>query len=445
MNRYHWLEPLEIIKKIPATEKCWALLYSGMRTDFTGRYSWLAVRPKEEIISENFDSLDSRISGDNSKWFGYFGYGLKNCLEKLPKDKPGILNLPNLWMVNYRTIIIFDHEERKIEIRSDDEFDLNSWFNSPQPTICHSRAGGNPYSRGGETPAVPDRPVVMDSRLRGNDMQKISHLNSNMTKAEYLEKAAAIKEHILAGDIYQANLTRKFYGEFTALPSPVKIFEKLCAASPAPYSCIMKLDDKYIISSSPEMFLKISADGSMESRPIKGSSPREEEKDALAKSQKDKAENLMIVDLVRNDLARGCLPGSVKVESLFDVTSYSTLHHMSSTITGKKRPEISVLQTIKNCFPPGSMVGTPKIKAMEICSHMEGMARGVYSGAIGWISNDEAELSVVIRTLILNGKTFEFQVGGAIIHDSVPEKEWRETMLKAEGIRKVLGIGEIER
>jgi len=391
-----WIDPLILARRIPTAEKCFALLYSGLKTNFTGRYSYLALRAKDEIISDNFPELP------NGKWFGYFGYGLKNRLEKLPEDNPGIINLPDCWLINYETIIIFDHEEKKIEIL-------------------------------GNTPDFSSSSAPMNSAALHN-------LKSNMAKPEYLKKVQAIKERIAAGDVYQANLTRKFYGKFESAPSPIAIFENLCHASPAPYSCLMKLGENYIISSSPELFIKIDKNGNVESRPIKGTVAISDKKSDLEKSEKDRTENLMIVDLVRNDLSRCCQPGSVAVKSLFDVTSYTALHHMSSTITGKKKPEIGVMQTVKDCFPPGSMTGAPKIKAMEICSGLEEMARGVYSGALGWISNEEAELSVVIRTIIIKGKEFEFQVGGAITHDSDPEAEWQETLLKAEGIRKTLGI-----
>ncbi len=392
-----WVEPLALAGRIPTEEKCFALLYSGLRTDSTGRYSYLALGPRDEIISDDFPQLP-----DGKKWFGYFGYGLKNRLEKLPKDSPGIINLPDCWLVNYETVLVFDRDEKKIKVLGD-----TPNFSSPCESV---------------------KSAVLDD------------LKSNMTKPAYLEKVRAIKEHIAAGDVYQANLTRKFYGKFESAPSPTLIFENLCRLSPAPYSCLMKMGEHYIISSSPELFLKIDKIGNIESRPIKGTTAISDKKSDLAESEKDRAENLMIVDLVRNDLSRCCIPGSVRVKSLFDITSYAALHHMSSTVTGKKRPETRVIQVVKDCFPPGSMTGAPKIKAMEICSKTEGMARGVYSGTLGWISNEEAELSVVIRTIIIRGQEFEFQVGGAITHDSDPEAEWRETILKAEGIRKALGI-----
>jgi len=186
----------------------------------------------------------------------------------------------------------------------------------------------------------------------------------------------------------------------------------------------------------------------VETRPIKGTSPRfstkeldEDSKKYLETSEKERAENLMIVDLMRNDLSRSCVPGSVKVERLFEISSYATLHHMASTVTGHKRDDVATIDLVKQCFPPGSMTGAPKIHAIKWCMEQEHIQRGVYSGALGWFDGDgSCELSVVIRTLVIEGNRFEFQVGGAITADSNAEREWQETMTKARGIMAALGI-----
>src|SRR5262249_45812905 len=155
----------------------------------------------------------------------------------------------------------------------------------------------------------------------------------------------------------------------------------------------------------------------------------------LAASEKDRAENLMIVDLMRNDLARSCEPGSVHAGQLFEVSSYATLHHMASTITGQKRQGLSTLDAVRHCFPPGSMTGAPKHRAMQWCLAHEGVQRGVYSGALGWFGGDgSCDLSVVIRTLVVQGNRFEFQAGGGIVADSEPLAEWRELLAKTRGI-----------
>jgi len=206
----------------------------------------------------------------------------------------------------------------------------------------------------------------------------------------------------------------------------------------------MRLEGRYILSSSPECFLTLLPDGSVESRPIKGTAPKSEPPEQLAASPKDRAENLMITDLMRHDFSQHCVPGTVKVPELFGVTSYQTLHHMHSTVTGQRLAGVSALQMLESCFPPGSMTGAPKKAVIQWCAAQEKQARGVYSGALGWVNGQGAgDFSVVIRTLLLHDTRFEFQVGGGIVADSAPVKEWEETLTKAKGIMKALGLGEV--
>lgn len=289
-----------------------------------------------------------------------------------------------------------------------------------------------------------------------NDLKhkvRVKNLDSNFSNASYLEAIHDIKKMIAKGDFYQTNLTRKFFGEFEKKPNQkesFKLFVDLTKSSSANYSSFLKLDENYIISSSPELFLKVEKSGKIISRPIKGTTPRSlnkkrdhENKKNLKKSEKEKAENLMIVDLVRNDLSRVCRAGSVFVKKLFEITSYQNVHHMSSEVCGKIAEGITSLDVIRNCFPAGSMTGTPKIKAMAVAAKKEKIDRGIYSGAIGFFDNSvnpEINLSVVIRTLILRDKKFEFQTGGAITFDSNPESELEEIFNKAKAIKRLLGI-----
>lgn len=408
-----WYSPLELAERI--NESYWALLYSGVKTSYTGRYSYLACGLQQHITGNDFAELTSQLSNNkqcfDNAWFGYLGYGLKNTLENLEKDKPEWLQMPHLQMLNFGNIYQFDHESKTLTL----------WSNgsSAPPELKQQVASAIPPTK---------------------------NITSNMTRAEYLQKAAHVIERIHAGDLYQANLTRKFYGEFVENPDCFQLFKKLCEVSPAPYSTFIKLDDTCIVSSSPELFLNIDAIGNITTRPIKGTAPRgaDEKSDTelrrkLSESEKDRAENLMIVDLMRNDLARSCVTGSIKTESLFDITTHATIHHLSSTVSGKKSENYSTIEAVKSAFPPGSMTGAPKIHAMNLCSHLEQQARGVYSGAIGWFGGDgSCELSVVIRTLIIKDKKFEFQVGGGIVADSTPEKELDELINKAKGIMLAL-------
>lgn len=421
-----WSEPLSFLPSLPLDpHSCWILLYSSMRTAFSGRYSFLGLRPGKHIQASDFTALEQQLTnppGDTSHpfldgWFGYLGYGLKNSLEDIAADTPSLhFPLPPLWMVQYRLVLVFDHETERLEAWAATAEDLAAL---PAPA---------PYRSGHEV--------------------TVETLGSNMTGESYLRKVQQVKDAVNAGELYQANLTRKFYGSLAPGFSPIHLFRELCAISPAPYSALFKLEKQYILSSSPEQFLSLTADGKAATRPIKGSARRyadssrdEASKAFLAHSEKNHAENLMIVDLMRNDLSRSCEAGSVKVENLFEMTSYATIHHLSSTITGRKRASVSPLALIKACFPPGSMTGAPKISAMELCSALEKDERGLYSGCLGWLGGDgTAEFSVVIRTLLLKENRFEFQVGGGIVADSDPEEERQETLSKAHAIARVLGI-----
>lgn len=373
--------------------------------------------------AENFRVLAQQLKNNTPKdtplagWFGYLGYGLKNSLEVLSSDKTSQhFPLPALWMAQYRLILVFDHVLQQVTAWAEREEDFAF--------------------------------IPLASPLKDAAEVQVNTVASNMTAVEYCQNVTKVQHSIREGELYQANLTRKFFGTLSPGYSAIDLFRKLCSVSPAPYSALLKLEDCYILSSSPEQFLTLSCDGHISARPIKGSAPRfaNPELDACSRtalqhSEKNRAENLMIVDLMRNDFARGCIPGSVKVASLFDVSSYATIHHMSSTIMGRKKAEISSLALIQYCFPPGSMTGAPKIKAMELCSRLEQQERGVYGGAIGWLNGDgAADFSVVIRTLLLKGNRFEFQVGGAIVADSDPEDERQETLHKASAIACVLGI-----
>jgi len=415
-----WADPINMARGIPNSEEKWIFLFSGLQYPYTGRFSILALHSDDEIQSDNFSEIADKLTSEREKfdnaWFGYFGYGLKNCVEELTKDVKSIIDMPDLWLFRCNLIIIFDHEMREINVWGKNREQL---INLPHPSFSPQ-----------------------------NDSAKIAKLSSNMTKSEYLNKVSEIKSAIKNGDLYQANLTRKFYGELENEINHIDLFAKLCTISPSAYSAYVKFGDTHILSSSPERFIQMDRKGFAETRPIKGSAPRfhnvtedKTSKGKLANSEKDKSENLMIVDLMRNDFSRSCEIGSVNTLRLFDITSYSTIHHMSSTVEGQKRPDISTIEFIKNAFPPGSMTGAPKIRAMETCSNLEQIGRGIYSGAIGWFGGDgSCDLSVTIRTVICQGKKFEFQVGGAIVNDSNEEMELEETIFKAKAISQILNI-----
>lgn len=389
-----WADPRQFAASLK-DETHLAFFYSGMQP---GRYSLLAWGLEEKV--DSFEKLQSALSSDKPKyenaWFGYLGYGLRRLFENYSTDAASHITLPDLLMMRFKNIMVFDHVTKTI------------------------------------TPSSLPAAGLIRGSFEGCWGAKIK---SNMTDAEYLAKAKIVIDKIRNGEIYQANLTRKFFGEFDNTPDSFALFHKLTEVSPAPYSAYLKFGEHVIISASPEKFLTVE-NGKATTIPIKGTLTSKLPASQLEDSEKNRAENLMIVDLMRNDLARAC--GNVKVEKLFEVTSYAKYHHMSSTITGDVKT--NALDVVKSCFPPGSMTGAPKIAAVWLCSELEQQERGVYSGAIGYFGGDgSCDLSVVIRTLIIEGNKFEFQVGGGIVADSTPENELEEIYVKASGIMEVLG------
>jgi aminodeoxychorismate synthase component I len=253
------------------------------------------------------------------------------------------------------------------------------------------------------------------------------------------------KEWIAAGDIYQVNLAQSYEAEVNGEGSLFPLYEMLREATPAPMAAWMALDGKEILSTSPELFLKISGT-QIETRPIKGTRPRFRDADEdrrsaveLQTSPKEISELVMITDLLRNDLGQVCEFGSVEVSRMLELESLAQVHHLVSTVRGNLRPEQDALSALAACFPGGSITGAPKKRAMEIIHELEPQARCVYCGAIGWLGfNGESEFNIAIRTLVRDGEKLTYHVGAGIVADSIPEEEFQETLHKAEGIR--LGV-----
>jgi para-aminobenzoate synthetase component I len=263
-----------------------------------------------------------------------------------------------------------------------------------------------------------------------------------MGREHFLESVRRVQEWIAAGDIYQVNIAQAFSAEVSGEGSLFGLYETLREASPAPMGAWMELDGKEVLSTSPELFLRISGDG-IETRPIKGTRPRfadpdEDRRSAveLQTSPKEAAELVMITDLLRNDLGRVCEFGSVEVTRMLQLESLAQVHHLVSTVQGTLRETEDALSALSACFPGGSITGAPKKRAMEIISELEGMPRGIYCGAIGWLGfNGESQFNIAIRTLVREGENLRYHVGAGIVADSIPEHEYAETMQKGEGIR----------
>lgn len=422
-----WIEVLDAAAILQREEKYLALLYTGLESGEQHR-SFLFWNPRNRFQWESWRLPEwiGRTQNDKGPpaFVGYLGYGLKNSLETVKRDDPSFITTPSMDIIEYNIILEWDHRKRTVRLHYHHELSRTEI------------AGISEKLKSEKAPDV-SRSIVPPKRI-----------DSNMSRAAYLENVKNILNHIRRGDLYQANLTRKFYGTWDENPDPWNIFLRLCEASPAPYSAYFRHDDLHILSSSPELFMKLNDENVVRTEPIKGtmkrsSDPHQDDRnrEILRNSEKNRAENLMIADLMRNDLGRGCIPGSVRAVDLFRISSYAHIHHMSSVIEGTLRGDVSLEGLLGGAFPPGSMTGAPKIRAMNICSELERQSRGIYSGALGWFAPDGCfELSVVIRTIIIKNNKFEFQAGGGIVFDSDPEEELDESLDKARGMAVALGI-----
>ncbi len=300
----------------------------------------------------------------------------------------------------------------------------------------------------------PEKPIKLSQAELNKAFQNLNLSGQNaqisfsglMTKGEYISKVEQVKELIAAGTVYELNLCMEFVAENVEL-NPLAVFKILNKNSAAPFAALYKYENKWVICASPERFLKKTGN-SILSQPIKGTAPRgaNETEDLQLASElqqniKERAENVMIVDLVRNDFAKSCKPGTVQVPDLFGVYSFNTVHQMISTVTGEMRDNCTPSEALKNAYPMGSMTGAPKIKALEIIDELEVSPRGIYSGSIGYLDeNGNFDFNVVIRTLVYDAdaKTLSYHVGSAITYDSDPELEYQECMLKGNALLKAL-------
>lgn len=278
-------------------------------------------------------------------------------------------------------------------------------------------------------------------RVTPADRFDIGPFVAGTSREDYLASVRQAQDWIAAGDIYQVNLSQSYVAHVSG-GSLFPLYEQLREATPAPMAAWMSLDGREVLSSSPECFLKLSGRG-IETRPIKGTRPRFEDADddlrsayELQTSPKEIAELVMITDLLRNDLGQVCEFGSVKVTEMLKLEALEQVHHLVSTVTGTLREDISAVEALAACFPGGSITGAPKKRAMEIIEALEPRPRGLYCGALGWLGfNGESQFNIAIRTLVREGGTLAYDVGGGVVADSVPQKEYEETLHKAAGIR----------
>jgi len=359
---------------------------------------------------------------------GYLAYEFGHRFETLPRPSFDDLALLEIQWPTYDWWIEWDHAARSVTLHAATPARLK-W------ALARLR-GKRPIPRALTQPPVHHLPAPPEHPAP--DLGP--GIRSTFTPDGYRRAVARVVEYIRAGDIFQANLSQRFSAPFEA--HPWRLYRTLRDRSPAPFCAYLQQDDAAIVSHSPERFLQLDAEGRVETRPIKGTRPRGKSETAdlqlaseLLGSQKDRAEHVMIVDLLRNDLSRVSVPGSVRCEELLALQSFAGVHHLVSTVAGQLEPARGVADLILATFPGGSITGAPKIRAMEIIAELEPSARGVYCGAIGaWSADGALDLSIAIRTAVIQRSRVTWSAGGGIVADSDPEAEYRETLDKARGI-----------
>ncbi|HSW93111.1 MAG TPA: aminodeoxychorismate synthase component I [Gammaproteobacteria bacterium] len=449
-------DPEKIISRF-AEQNGAIFLDSAMLTQHSGRYSFIALDPFLILSSKNglitlgdetffgnpLDVLLEQLSlfplekKANLPPFqggvaGFFSYDLVRHLEKLPEPDIDDMQFPDMMLGFYDLVIGFDLHEKRAWI-------FSSGYPEKDLIKREKRARDRLAGLLDLIETIPDLPPVSSFSCLEKNIQ------SNFSKDSYQMAVKKVIEHILSGDIFEANISQRFRAELPADFSAFDLYRKLRALNPAPFSAFLNFRETQIVSASPERFLRL-IDRFVEARPIKGTRPRShcEKKDAelaseLLASEKDTSENVMIVDLLRNDLSRVCQDHSVRVPQLCGLESYATVHHLVSVITGELQDELSAVDLLRATFPGGSITGAPKIRSMEIIQAIEKTARGPYCGSIGYIGfHGDMDLSITIRTFAIKNHIAIFQAGGAIVLDSEPLAEYEETLTKARALFRAL-------
>ncbi|MGE6219522.1 anthranilate synthase component I family protein [Nubsella zeaxanthinifaciens] len=383
--------------------------------DKYGKHNCLIAFGKQHELcattGQAFNSLKGFVDKHNDWLFGLLSYDLKGEIENLDGEKDDQLQFPDLYFFIPANLISISGTEIKVLKGS--------------ATIIEE--------------------ISAASIIKKDHTPKIK-LKRKFTKPAYIETVQHIQQQIKRGDIYEMNFCQEFFAE-NAIINPLAVYQQLAKLSPTPFSGFFKLNDKYVLSATPERFLT-KRGNTLTSQPIKGTARRSanETEDiaiklALQSNKKEQAENVMIVDLVRNDLTKSAVKGSVRVDELFGVYSFAQVHQMISSISCELAPEVHLVDAIKNTFPMGSMTGAPKLRAMQLIDQYEQSKRGIYSGSMGYITPDQDfDFNVIIRTILYNStnKYLSFQVGSAITYQANAENEYEECILKASAIMSVL-------
>ena len=366
-----------------------------------------------------FEKLSIFQQKTNDFIFGYLGYDLKNDVESLSSQNFDGLEFPDLFFFQPKKIILIKNNTLEFQYLGKFEQEIAADFKEIQ--------------------------LLKPAPSKNNTPQHIQ-IKQRIDKKTYLQKAETVLKHINRGNVYEANFCQEFYCENTAI-NPIEVYQNLNEISEPPFATFLKFENNYLLSASPERYLKKEGENII-SQPIKGTAKRASNsnddkklKQNLENDTKERAENIMIVDLVRNDLSHHAIKGSVKVEELCQVYTFKQVHQLISTVSSKVSKNTPTVDFLKSTFPMGSMTGAPKIAAMKIIENLEETKRGLYSGSVGYISpKGNFDFNVIIRSILYNHtkKYVSFSVGSAITAKSNPEKEYQECLLKANAMKEVL-------
>jgi len=455
-------DPEEVFLRLGRLPHC-LFLDSALGDPVLGRYSFATADPFDyfEVPADGSDAL-SRLRRRMSGWkatsmpglppfqggaAGLLSYDLGRSLESLARPEYDEFQVPAVAVGLYDVVVAWDHVEgrawlisqglpetqprRRARRAQDRMSQFNDWLQQP------STPTASPPHR------AESAPLPLSQLAPQHSISGPPGLTSNFSADGYLRAVQRVIDYILDGDVFQVNLAQRLL--YPAHGETVELYRRLRRRNPAPMAGYFDLGSFQIASASPERFLKVSA-GQVETRPIKGTRPRRgsaeadrQAADELRHSPKDVAENVMIVDLLRNDLARVCLPDSVQVSELCQVETYQHVLHLVSAVRGRLRPGLSGLELVRAAFPGGSVTGAPKVRAMEIITELEPTARGAYCGSLGYLGFDGTmDLSILIRTIIAGRGWWQLPVGGGIVAESVPQAEYEETWHKAEGLVRSL-------
>lgn len=467
--------PVSIIESLGLAGKPLALLESGKGTESLARYTFLGFKPwlvfrsrgrrvevtvegKTEVIAgDPFEALQKMLSGCRAMKYsglpkfyggamGYFSYDFGRYFEELPEIAVDDLELPESYFMFMDRVICLDHFEKTVKIIVNTRYDAGQ----DPAEVCRAavaetdgiaralKSSSAGVSGIGQTIAgAPVTPALRQT------LQPVC----NMTKDRYEEMVVKAKEYIRAGDIFQANLSLRLGHKIST--HPFELYKVLREVNPSPYMSFIDFGDLHIVSSSPELLVRVTGDLA-ETRPIAGTRRRGQDREedlALARelisNEKERAEHIMLVDLERNDLGRVCRYGTVEVDELMVIEEYSHVMHIVSNVRGRLAADKNRFDLFRACFPGGTITGAPKIRSMEIIEELEPTRRGPYTGSIGFLGyGDEMEMNIVIRTLVVKDGMAYVQAGAGIVADSLPEREYFESLKKAEALLRAIEIAE---